>query len=190
MSNHNEDNDDEFEAQYIVVNPEKLFPNDDPNNWANALSRQGMLKVELECQFDENGIIQGNINFANPPGEGDEYVDAWEGSKGPGEWDFYSMLGFRHTVMAEKIPIQLFFKEGTFFERDNETISTVIIEQLDVGGSHYDSPLEAAWGHIYSEVFVKHFDGAPLAGHKWATCPCGECSSPTSKGTCSTPTPI
>jgi hypothetical protein len=190
MSNYNEDNVDKFEAQYIVVNPVKIVDNEFAKDWTRCLSNQGMLKLVVECQFGVSGI-QGTISLANPPGEGDEYSDMWEVSKDLGEWDFYSMLGFIQIPNDEGYTIQLFFIDGTFFDRCHETICTVTIEQpeSEYPGLTGDN-LETVWAHIYRELFVKKFGAVPLAGHKWATCPCDECSSPTSKGICSTPTPI
>ena len=185
MSNDAED-DDKFEAQYIVVNPSKLVDNEFAKDWARCLSNQGMVKLLVECQFGVSGI-QGTISLANPPGEGDEYADMWEASKDPGEWDFYSMLGFIQIPNDEEYTIQLFFIDQTFFERCHETICTVTIERPNTPGCTGDN-LETVWAHIYREVFVKKFDAVPLTGHKWTTCPCDECLSSTSKGICSTPT--
>ena len=188
MSNHNEDNDDKFKTQYIVVNPAFFFPNDDLR--LDLLSNQGMLKLHVDCHFGVSGI-QGTISLANPPGEGDEYADMWEASKSPGVWDFYSMLGFIQIPNEKKYTIKIFFMDGTFYDRSHETICTVTIERpgFDGPGMVGDN-LETLWAPIYREVFVEKFGAVPLAGHKWTNCPCDECTSPSSNGICSTPTPI
>jgi hypothetical protein len=100
------------------------------------------------------------------------------------------MLGFIQIPTGHaEYTIQLFFKSGTSFDRRHETIYIQTLEEgPDVEPQMFGKALlETEWAHIYKEVFVKNFDAAPLAGHKWATCPCDECSSPTSKGICSTP---
>jgi hypothetical protein len=194
MSNYHGADVEKFETQYIVVNPVKLFANDDPKDWVSSSSNQGMLKLSVDCHFGVSGI-QGTISEARPPAVGDE-IDPygsgfWAGTQYPGKWDGYEMLGFIQIPNDEGYTIQLFFIDGTFFDRCHETICTVTIEQPD---SEYPGltgdNLETVWAHIYRELFVKKFGAVPLAGHKWATCPCDECSSPTSKGICSTPTPI
>jgi len=189
MSNNSVTDVEAFETRYIVVNPTKLFPSDDPSDWARVLSNQGMLKLYINCQFGVSGI-QGTISLANPPGKGDEYEDMWEASKSPGVWDYYSMLGFMQIPNEEGYTIKLFFMNGTFYDRCHETICTVTMERPDNGPGMVGNNLETVWAHIYKEVFVKNFDAAPLAGHKWTNCPCDECSSPTSNGICSTPLEI
>ena len=189
--------DAQFKGQEFVVNPAKVFGNSEDfslGSWPDTLSNQGMLRVHPECSYGPSGI-QGTISMANPPGEGDKYADMWEASKGSGEWDYYGMLGFIQIPHPDEYIFQVFFIHGSFFENSHELICTITIEfpeePFDVdGSSSYESLLQAEWTHIYRELFVKKFGAVPLAGHKWATCPCDECSSPTSKGICSTPTPI
>jgi hypothetical protein len=155
-----------FDGEDFVVNPAKLFPGDDPKDWADVLSNQGMLRLKVECFYGPSGI-QGTIAMANPPS--DDMENAWEGSKPPGVWDYYQMLGFIR-VPCKEYTIQLFFMEHTFYERNLETIYTMKLGKPDEEVMFEDEiGLEKEWDHIYNEMFVKHFDAESVTGHVWVS---------------------
>jgi hypothetical protein len=151
-----------YEGESFVINPTILFPNDDPDTWAGVVSNKGMMKLKPVCHYGESGI-QVNIAMANPPS--DDMEDAWEASKGPGEWDFWEMLGLIRLPSAE-YKLQLFFKEGTFFDRDSEEIFTHSIGAPDVMLG-YEGSLEKEWDHIYNNIFVNMYGAESTAGHVW-----------------------
>jgi|GEM_PF-3863886 len=186
------DFDARFRGHDFVVNPAKIFGESEDfsaGSWIETLSNQGMLRVSPECSYGPSGI-QGTIGMANPPS--DDMEDMWSGSKPPGIWDYYGMLGFIQIPHPNEYVLQVFFIDGSFFEKSHEIISTISIEfpedAFDKDSSiDTESLIQTEWAHIYRELFVKHFDAASLAGNYWPTCPCDKCSSSNHEGICSTP---
>ena len=176
----------------FVVNPAKIFGESEDfsiGSWIETLSNQGMLRVNSECSYGPSGI-QGTIGMANPPS--DDMKDMWGAAKPPGIWDYYGMLGFIQIPHPNEYVLQVFFIDGSFFEKSHEIICTISIEfpkdYFDEDGSiDTESLIQTEWAHIYRELFVKHFDAESLAGHYWPTCPCDKCSSSNHEGICSTP---
>jgi|688.fasta_scaffold428450_1 hypothetical protein len=116
------------------------------------------------------GIIglQGTLALGNPPRPDD--IDAWEGSKSAGVWDYWAFLNFT-TVPDCKGGMNLVFhfSENTFFERPNEVVATLpwtCSNEEDVLDSMSHSTLITQWESILNILSEHDFLG-DLERQQW-----------------------
>jgi hypothetical protein len=148
-----------YQPEDFCVEAAKLFPGE-TEDWKRYCSEDGYLRLRLSI-FPGAVGVEGSLSLGNPP-EDEDLIDAWEGSKPAGTWDYWSMLGFITVPAGDyKSNIMLYFEHNTFFERSMDVIHTLPNEISEDNGN-----MEDCWKDIFA-MFQKKFGARTLSDKVW-----------------------
>jgi len=111
-----------YKPPHFALRTRALFASSS-EDWDSYQSDTGCLRIRPTVLPGIIGL-QGTLALGNPPRPND--IDAWEGSKPAGVWDYWGFLNFT-TIPDGKgcMNLVFHFSENTFFDRPNEVVATI-----------------------------------------------------------------
>ena len=145
-----------YQPEDFCVEAGKLFPGES-KDWESYCSEDGYLRLRPLIYPGTVGL-GGSLSLGNPPS--DEDIDAWEGSKPAGTWDYWSMLGMITVPSGGyKRNIMLYFEDNTFFDRSMDVLHLLPNEISEEN-------IEDCWKVIFA-MFQRKFGATTLSGKVW-----------------------
>ena len=150
----------------IGVESKLLFPREH-KDWNGYASDTGCLRLRPFFHLCESGLA-GTLALGNPPATED--IDAWEGSKKAGVWDYYTFLGFsvipKNDLASRELV--LYFGRSTVFDRPLEVVARLpIVSDHDVIEADDDDEMRELEWDLVRNALRKNFGDVDLGAQIW-----------------------